>query len=66
MRAATKPSTAPLIPLVFQAIAVSTRVVDGPSASIRSVRQTVPTKGKPICIVISVGALQPSTLNTVV
>ena len=61
-----KLSTGLAIPLACHEIAVSTRVVDGPSASIRSVRHTVPTKGKPICIVISEGALQPRILKTVV
>src|SRR5438128_1460875 len=56
MRVAMKLSTGALIPRLFHEIAVSTRVVDGPSASARSVRQTVPTNGNSICIVISLGA----------
>src|SRR5207249_9871506 len=65
MRDAMKLSTGALIPRLVHEIAESTRVVHGPSASARSVRQTVPTNGNSICIVISFGALQPSTLNTV-
>src|SRR2546430_1293482 len=49
---------------VATATAVSTRVVEGPSASSRSVRQTSPTIGKSICMVISCGDEQSRTLKT--
>src|SRR5207245_1367669 len=40
-----------LTPLVFHETAVSTPVVEGPSACTRSVRHTFPTIGKSICMV---------------